>query len=57
MRTEKIDKIIKSLKTCQNIASNCIDCPYNEYYTISHDCVIKLHNDAAELLKAFYKLR
>ena len=51
----EFEKITTALNCCQHIASNCIDCPYNEYYTVSHDCVIKLHNDAAVLLENLKK--
>ena len=46
----EFEKITTALKYCQHIASNCIDCPYNEYFSTSHDCEIKLHNDAYKML-------
>jgi len=49
------EKIIKALSSCQHIASNCIDCPYNEYFNTSHDCEIKLHNDASTMLEYMLK--
>lgn len=51
----EFEKITTALKRCQRIASNCIDCPYNEYYNTSHDCEIKLHNDAHTMLTQMLK--
>ena len=51
----EFEKITTALSRCQRIASNCIDCPYNEHFGTSHDCEIKLHNDAHTMLTQMLK--
>lgn len=55
MRNEK--EILTALLYCQHIASNCIDCPYNDQWSKDHVCEIILHNDAHDLIKKLMDMR
>lgn len=51
----KREKVIKGLKCCAYAQVECFcpeDCPYHEYDTEDQDCIVVLHNNALDLLKA-----
>ena len=53
-------ELIYALKSCQHIASNCIDCPLSntKYYNYkTKECEVHLHNVAADVIEQLVKER
>ena len=53
-------ELIYALKSCQHIASNCIDCPLSntKYYNPkTKECEVHLHNVAADVIEQLVKER
>ena len=53
-------ELIYALKSCQHIASNCIDCPLSntKYYNYkTKECEVHLHNVAADVIEQLVRER
>ena len=53
-------ELIYALKSCQHIASNCIDCPLSntKYYNPkTKECEVHLHNVAADAIEQLVRER